>query len=160
MFLDLGCSFYPINLSFFTTRILGFSNSANWLTCLFWLMDMSIYTKGPKHVFFDQSTRIKWFIWPLHPIKLETTLFKWPMSFNQMGHLMPITYLPFISHLQSYNLPTYQPTHSPKCNMYLLSHPPTYLNVLFTYLPTYTPTYLPTYLLTHRPTRCKWNMMN
>jgi hypothetical protein len=45
------------------------------------------------------------------------------MFFSQMGHLMPITYLPPTSHLQFYNLPTYLP----KCTTFLLTHPPTYL---------------------------------
>ncbi len=31
----------------------GFSNVSSWLADLFLLMDMSILTKGPKHVFFD-----------------------------------------------------------------------------------------------------------
>jgi hypothetical protein len=35
------------------------------------------------------------------------------MFFSQMGHIMPITYLPPTSHLQFYNLPTYPPTHLP-----------------------------------------------
>jgi hypothetical protein len=54
------------------------------------------------------------------------------MFSNQMGHLMPITYLLPTFHLQFYNLPTCLPTY-----------PPTYN------LPTY---YLPTYLPTHPPT--------
>jgi hypothetical protein len=85
------------------------------------------------------------------------------MFFSQMGHLMPITYLLPTSHLQFYNLPTYlnvlptyQPTHLPKCDTYLLpTRPPTYLHIYYlpTYIPTtYIPTYLdvlPTYLFTH-----------
>jgi len=61
-----------------------------------------------------------------------------------MGHLMPITYLPPTSHLQSYYLPTNPPTH-------LLTYSPTYMDVL----PTYPNTYLHTcimYLHTHPPT--------
>jgi len=69
------------------------------------------------------------------------------MFFNQMGHLMPITYLFPTSHLQFYNLPTYLPTH-----------PPTYMDVPLTfshmyYVLTYPPTCLPIYLPTYLPTR-------
>jgi hypothetical protein len=62
------------------------------------------------------------------------------MFFNQMGHFMPITYLPPTSHLQFYYLPTHP-------FAYLLTHPPTYL---ITYSPTnYLPTHKhpPTYLI-------------
>ncbi len=78
------------------------------------------------------------------------------MFSNQMGHLLPITYLCLTSHLQSYYLPTYQPTtHLLKCTPYLLVHPPiTYLHI--NYLPTNPPTHLDvllihphTYLYTH-----------
>jgi hypothetical protein len=83
---------------------------------------------------------------------------KWPMFSSQMGHFLPITYLCPTSHLQFYNLPTYQPTtHLPKCTPYLSVHPPiTYLHI--NYLPTYQPThplkcttYPPTHLLTYPP---------
>jgi hypothetical protein len=53
------------------------------------------------------------------------------MFFSQMGHFMPITYPPPTSHLQFYNLHTFLPTH-----------PPTYLDVLPTYLLTYISTHL------------------
>jgi hypothetical protein len=39
-----------------TSIIFDFSNGSNWLATLFLLMDMSILTKGPNHVLFDQST--------------------------------------------------------------------------------------------------------
>jgi hypothetical protein len=84
------------------------------------------------------------------------------MFFNQMGHLMPITYLPPPTFLQPTYLdviptylpptilqptyldvvPTYQPTHVPRCNTYVPTHPPTYLA---THPPTH---HLPTYLRT------------
>ncbi len=75
------------------------------------------------------------------------------MFFNQIGHLMPITYLLLTSHLQFTN---YLPTQM----YYLFTNPPTYLNVIPTYLPAYPPTYnllkciiyLPTYLPTYPPT--------
>jgi hypothetical protein len=77
------------------------------------------------------------------------------MFFNQMGYLMPITYLPPTSHLQFYNLPTNPPTHIPRCITYLPIHPLiTYLHIiyLFAYPPTYMdvlPTYLPTHLFAY-----------
>jgi hypothetical protein len=58
------------------------------------------------------------------------------MLSNQMGHLMPITYLIPTSH---YNFIAYLPTRLLKCitslPTYLPIHPPiTYLNALPTYL--------------------------
>jgi hypothetical protein len=76
------------------------------------------------------------------------------MFSNQMGHLMPITYLPPPTFLQPTYLPptilqptyldvvpTYQPAHVPRCNTYVPIHPPTYLAI---HPPT---TYLPTFVL-------------
>jgi len=47
-------------------------------------MDMSILTKGLKHVFFDQSTWLEWPIWPIYQAKLnnpsqngQRALIKW-----------------------------------------------------------------------------------
>jgi hypothetical protein len=87
------------------------------------------------------------------------------MFSSQMGHLMLNSYLPPTTHLQFYNLPTYQPTHLLKCNTYVPTHPPThacitYLSICIIYLLIYLPTYLdvqPTYLHinylpTHLPT--------
>jgi len=54
-----------------STKILGFSNGPSWLIDHCLLMDMSILTKGSRHVFFDQSTWLKWLIWLIHPIKLH-----------------------------------------------------------------------------------------
>jgi len=48
-----------------------FPNGSNWLIGPFVLMDMSILIKILKHVFFDQSTWLKWLIWPIHIIKLN-----------------------------------------------------------------------------------------
>jgi hypothetical protein len=44
------------NMVSHTTKILSFSNIPSWLTRLFLAMDMSILTKGSRHVFFDQQT--------------------------------------------------------------------------------------------------------
>jgi hypothetical protein len=71
------------------------------------------------------------------------------MFSSQMGHLMPITYLPPTSHL------LLQPTYLPSKMYYLPTNPPTYLDVIPTstpihpptYLPTIPPTYLPSYLI-------------
>jgi hypothetical protein len=81
------------------------------------------------------------------------------MGRNQVGHLMLGNRLTIHKHYipTFYLPPTYlhahQPTHLFKCT----TQPPTYLNVLPTYLfsflfihpPTYLCTYLPTYLPTH-----------
>ncbi len=66
-------------------------------------------------------------------------------------------YIP-TSHLQSYNLPTYQLIYLGILLTYPSTHPPAYLSVLHIYLLTYPPTYLPAYILimylpTHPP-RC------
>jgi hypothetical protein len=66
------------------------------------------------------------------------------MSSDQMGHFMPITYLPPTSHLQFYNLPTNQPTYLNVLPIYQPTHPPAYLQTI--YLPTYLDELL-TYLL-------------
>jgi len=68
------------------------------------------------------------------------------------------TYLPIhppITYLHINYLPTYIPTHLPRCITYLPTHPLTHLYGCTTYLPTHTPTYihvLPTYIPTHLPT--------
>jgi hypothetical protein len=62
------------------------------------------------------------------------------MFFSQMGHLMPITYLPLTSqftylptHPPTYILPTYLPTHLPRCSTYLPTYSP--INNLPTHSP-------------------------
>jgi len=118
-----------------TIKILGFSNISSWLIGLLLLMDMSILIRGLKHVFFYQSTWIKWFLWPIHIlIKLN--------NLNQNGQWVLVKWDIYLLH-PTYNLttylptylPTYQPTHLPKYNIY---YPPAQL-----------PTYLLTYLSTH-----------
>jgi len=126
----------------------GFSNGSSWLADLFLLMDMSILTRGLKHMFFDQSTWLGWLIWPIYLVKSDNlnqngqwVLVKWDILC-----LLHTYFLLPISHLQFYNLltyspthlnvlPTYQRTHPPRCNTYLLTKPPTYLNVIPTYYP-------------------------
>jgi hypothetical protein len=46
-------------------------------------MDMSILTKGLKHVFFDQSTWLDRLTWLIHLVKLENV--------GQNGHWVLIT---------------------------------------------------------------------
>jgi hypothetical protein len=67
-----------------TTRILGFSNVPSWVIGLFKPMDMSILTKGSRHVFFKQPTWLEWLIYLIHLVKLnnpnqndEWVLVKW-----------------------------------------------------------------------------------
>jgi len=66
-----------------------------------------------------------------------------------MRFFMPITYLPPTSHLQSYNLPTYQPAHSPTWIYYhyLPTYPHTYLHTFIMYLHIHLLTYIYTYYL-------------
>jgi len=49
-----------------TIKILGFLNISSWLIGLLLVMDTFILIKGLKHVFFYESTWIKWFIWSIH----------------------------------------------------------------------------------------------
>jgi hypothetical protein len=54
-----------------TTIKHGFSNDWSWLIGLFLLMDIFTLIRSPIHVFFDQSNWLRWFIWPIHIIKLN-----------------------------------------------------------------------------------------
>jgi len=89
------------------------------------------------------------------------------MFSSQMKNLMPITYLPPTSHLQSYNLHTYLPTHPPIIYLhnylpYLPTHPPTHLPRCTSYLSIHPPI---TYLHINYPFTyphiylCSWNFM-
>jgi hypothetical protein len=116
----------------------GFSNGSSWLADLFLLMDMSILTRGLKHIFFDQSTWLGWLIWPIYLVKLNNlnqngqwVLVKWDiLCLLHTYFLLPTSYFPFTI-LQ----PTYLFTHPLKCTTYLPTHPPTPLDVIPIYLP-------------------------
>jgi hypothetical protein len=54
-----------------TIRILGFSNSLSWLTSFFLLMDMSILTRGLKHIFLINQLDYNNLFWSIHLVKLN-----------------------------------------------------------------------------------------
>ncbi len=54
-----------------TTIKHGFSNDSSLLIGLFLLVDIFTLIRSWKRVFFDQSNWLRWFIWPIHIVKLN-----------------------------------------------------------------------------------------
>jgi len=68
MYLFIIIMMYMLNLIMYMIAMIAMmhlirdSNILSWLTGLFLPMDMSILTKGSRHVFFDQLTWLQWLI--------------------------------------------------------------------------------------------------